>query len=116
MSVNPFDASQSDFTSGVFSSWLEEPGEGRRASYFSAMPESLSPNQRRFFENQYQNVFNDYLGQIGSQIRGGGSPTASFAQFTQDFPFSARYAGLPQGQRVGSPMRTFAPRTRFLTF
>ena len=116
MAGNPFEASQTSNFGDVFSGRFEVPGEGTRAAYFSAMPGTLTPNQRRFFENQYQNVFNDYLGNLGSQVRGGNAPTESFAQFTQNFPFSARYADLPPGQRVGSPMRTFAPRTRFLPF
>lgn len=88
----------------------EEP----RATFFSFQNQfGQSPNQRRYFQNQFQNIHNEYLGTIGSAVRRGETPTLRFGNFLENLPFTERYTSLPPSLR-GDFKSQFAPRTRFL--
>ena len=92
-----------------------------RSAFFSFQNQfGQSPNQRRYFQNQFQDIHNQFLGQLGTQIRGGELPTLSpeqhaqrFTSFLENFPFTERFAALPPQQRGVFPSQ-FNPRTRFL--
>jgi hypothetical protein len=97
--------------SNPFASFLEDVPE---AAYFSLdKPFGRSPRQERFFQGQFQNIQNEYLGALGQQIRGGQFPTLRFTDFLEKFPFTKRYASLPPQSRGDFP-RQFSPPTRFL--
>jgi hypothetical protein len=88
-------------------------GEEPRAAFFSFQNQfGRSPNQRRFFQNQFSNIQNEFLGQLGRQLRQGMIPQKSFTNFLGDFPFTQRFASLPPSQR-GAQTGRFAPRAVF---
>jgi hypothetical protein len=125
---------QNPFGANVFAEFFETPGVGTQAAYQSALPQGMSPNLEQFAQSQFQNVFNEFLGVLGSQIRGGQDPTAQFGQFAQEFaqdfpsgagyfgpgtgrrPLAQRFAALPPSLRFGTPQRFFAPPTRQIFF
>ena len=71
-----------------------------------------SPRQRRFYEQSYQDIYSDFLGEIGTAVRAGQEP-ATFQEFLETNPWTARYGRLPQAARGMTGMMA-NPRTRFL--
>ena len=89
-----------------------------QAGFFSAFqPQSQTPNQRRYFQNQFQNIHNEFLGALGSQIRQGQDPTLRFPDFLGG---STGAPTLDQRFRQAAPQERgifdapFAPPTRFI--
>ena len=74
-----------------------------------------SPRRQRYFQQNYQNVHNQYLGALGTAYRTG-SEWPDFTSFLeQQDPWTSAYTSLPQQQRgVGSGL--YNPRTRFLYY
>ena len=89
----------------------EEP----RLPYNAALnTQNLSPNQRRWGQNAYNDIWGQYLGRLGQQIQGNQNPTLRFTDFLAETPFAERFAAQPQEFRGEFPQR-FSPRTRWLT-
>jgi hypothetical protein len=74
-----------------------------------------SPRRQRYYQQAYGDVFNQYMGALGQQIRSGGDPDMSFESFLQSDPWTSRYGQLPQGMR-GVNTGMYNPRTRFLYY
>jgi hypothetical protein len=72
-----------------------------------------SPSRGRFFQQAYQDVYSDYLGNIGTAMRQGQAPTSFMDYMETADPWTARYSSLPQVSRGTTGMYT-NPRTRFL--
>ena len=98
----------SDFISSV----LEE--EPRLPYYSYANQQAKSPGQRRFFESDFSNFYNQYLGQLGTQLMGGQDPTLKFTDYLGQTPFTERFSSLPPQLRGENPSR-YNPFTRWLT-
>jgi hypothetical protein len=71
---------------------------------------SRSPAQQRYFEGQFSDIRNRYLGELGRQVRGGELPSTSFEDYLGAFPWADRYAALPPSMK-GAYTSQFAPRT-----
>ena len=82
-----------------------------RGSEFSGQ----SPNTQRYYQNQFQNVYNEYLGALGQQIRSGADPTLRFVDYLETTTFTERYAALPP-QMGGRSTRQYSPGTRQIYF
>jgi len=118
--------------------WLEEDPIGRRAAYFSFAPQFgtrsagttadpsrrvAAPMQRRYYENAFSRIQDEWLGQLGRQTRGvdmngagGGVPTKRFVDYLGELPFTEKYyASQPPSVR-GTRMSQFAPRSRRLIY
>ena len=94
-----------------FGGFLEE---NPNVSFQAALQGLDQPaNQRRFYQNQFSNIYNEFLGNIGGQIKQGKTPSATFNEFLGEFPFSERFAATPPQQRGDFPSNV-APRTRYL--
>jgi len=122
----PFNVGQN-----AFSDFLEERPD---IAYYSFQDQlARTPSQQRFFENQFQNIQNQYLGQLGRQLRAGNLPRRRFTDFLTDYGRPAIRGGMDTVYDVGptpfqqayyrsSPSRRgmypsqFAPRTRFIPF
>ena len=66
------------------------------------------------FRQAYQDVYSDYLGNIGTALRQG-QPTQSFRDFLETDPWTKRYGQLPQYER-GVTRSYTDPRTRFIFY
>lgn len=99
------------FGENPFDEFLEEEP---RALFFSFQDQfGPSPRSREFFRNQFSNIHDEFLGALGSQIRGGELPTLRFSDFLQNFDFGSRFASTPPSLRGFFPSQ-FAPPARFL--
>jgi len=74
-----------------------------------------SQARRRVYDNQFQNVYNDYLGALGTQIQQGAAPTLRFADYLERNPFTERYAALTP-QQAGRSVSRFSPSMRQIYF
>ena len=96
-------------------SWLDYLEQEPRAGYFSDVAGLRpTPTQDRFFQNSYQDIFNKYLGALGTQIRGGQQPTLSWMDYLAQNPLLGEYRALSPSARGEAPQR-YDPRLRWLT-
>lgn len=88
---------------------------GKAFSYTSPRQgEAYSPRKGRYFQQAYQDIYSDYLGELGTALRAG-EAGPSFDQFLQTDPWTRRYSRLPQYER--GVTRTYSdPRTRFIYY
>ena len=89
----------------------ETEGQARQEMMFGN-PYGTSPASRRYFQGQFQNIYNDFLGQQGRALQGGQLPSQTFTQFLQQYPFTQRYAALPP-ELTGRTLGSFAPRVQY---
>lgn len=75
---------------------------------------AASPRRGRYFQQAYGDVYNQYLGEIGSAYRSGRAP-ATFQEFLETDPWTKRYGQLPQFERGVTKTYT-DPRTRFIFY
>ena len=76
--------------------------------------QGLSPNQRSFFENRFDSIFNQFLGDFGTRAQQSGEiPEFRFQDFIQDFNFEEDFMRRPPSLRFGAGTARFKPPTRF---
>ena len=96
-----------------FLAFLEEEP---RAAYFGFQNLfGKTPARKNYYQNQFQRIYDEYLGTLGQQALGGQAPTTKFVDFMRAFPFTERYAQLPPSMRGEFPGR-FNPLTRSIFF
>ena len=114
-----------------WSSWMDNPymailEESPGAAYFSYADQWSSPAQQQYYQNQFQNVYNQYLGTLGTALRSGASGTEgapsisdigqmSFTNYLGDMNWTDRYTSLPPTMR-GDYTSSYNPRTRQIYF
>lgn len=104
------------FGTNLFADFLEDPGFGQRAAFFSQQGRfGTSQARQGFFENRFSQFQNQFLGNLGQQILRGEDPTLRFADFVQDIDFNREFASTPPNLR-GSFASRFAPQARFINF
>jgi hypothetical protein len=97
--------------------WWRQVVEGFEPAQYYSSPAGLgfagrSPRRRRFFEDAYMGIEQDYMQAAGTAMRQGEAP-ATFQEFLETNPWTARYGRLPQTARGMTGMMA-NPRTRFL--
>ena len=85
-----------------------------KAGYFAYQNQWNTPNQQKYYQNQFSQIQDKYLGQLGQQIMGGGVPTLKFSDFLGNYNWGQNYANLTPSQR-GVNQSQFNPLTRWLT-
>jgi hypothetical protein len=106
---------------GDFSSFLEDVP---RASFFSFQDQFgggngqgvSNPAQERFFQSQFSDIYNQYLGNLGRQIRNQPNqmPTGTFTGFlSQPNFFRNQFQSLPPSFR-GINQLPFAPPSQWV--
>ena len=86
-----------------------------RAAFFSRSNQfGRSPRQRQFFEGDFSNIYNEYLGFLGTQAREGQLPTGDFNSFLENLDFDERFERRTPTQkgtdRGVAPLRYLIPR------
>ena len=106
----------SNFSGGnPFLAFMEDVPQ---VGYFSYQnQQGQSPNQKRYFQQQFANVQDRYMGQLGQNIRQGGDPTLSFTDYMSQYmaPQGGQFqdwASMSPRQR-GTTTGRYAPPTRF---
>jgi len=76
----------------------------------------IDPSKKKFYQQSFQEIYNEYLGKLGSMAREGETPDLRFTDYlSQAEPFKERYEKLNPYQR-GQSTRAFAPSTRFIYY
>lgn len=97
----------------LFLDFLEQ---NPRMAFSAIAPTSTgSPASQRFFQNSFQRIHDQFLGNLGQQILGGQTPTGRFSDFLQGFDFN-NFAASQSPFMRGVQNQRFAPSTRFLFF
>lgn len=91
-----------------FLAYLEEEP---KAGYFAYQNQWRTPNQKKYFQNQFAEIQNQYMGRLGQQILGGGEPNLRFTDFLKQYPWMQEFAKLPPSQR-GENRSLYNPRTQ----
>ena len=75
----------------------------------------MGGRQERFFQNEFQNTYNRYLGNLANQIMSGEAPTQRFTDYlSQQNPMDQYRSMAPSLRGDYCRTETFAPSTRFL--
>jgi len=123
--LNPF-APVSD---NAFEHYLDVPasvlGKSPQAAYYSYSNQWGAPKQQMYYQNQFQNIYNEYLGSLGGKLRQGQFPAEeTFSGYLSETygmgsdtvsPWNERYTSLPPQMR-GEYSSMFNPRTREIYF
>ena len=91
---------------------FDQTEEAKRQEEMFGSPFGTSPASKRYFQSQFQNVYNEFLGLQGRALQGGQLPSQTFSQFLEQFPFTQRYSALPP-EMSGRGVSGFAPRVKF---
>ena len=86
---------------------LEETDLGRRFLFESQIPQDLFGQQRQQLSQQFQPLFNRFLGQIGQQLQGGSQPQSFRGFLEQQFD--------PQRQLLRMPSASAGRTTPLVT-
>jgi len=101
-----------------FNPWLGFLEEEPKAAYFSYGDQFGGPRgsqrQRGFFQNQFSDIYNKYLGSLGVQARQGAAPTGSFNDYLGGFDFNDWYRQSVPYESRNQGFSSFAPPTRWL--
>lgn len=76
---------------------------------------SGSSNRQKFFQNSFQDIYNQYLGQLGSRARQGEISPLRFSDYLEEDPFTEKYSALTPMQK-GIYNQQYAPSTRFIYY
>ena len=98
-----------------FADFFEDSELGQRAAFFSNPATRGNLNRQNFFANQFRNVQNQFLGQLGEQLRSGNPQPTKFLPFSEGLNLERVFRGAAPAQR-GVFNRNFAPPTRSLFF
>ena len=100
---------------GMFEGYIDKyPEQG----YFGYQGQQRTPNQKKWFQDQFSAVQNRYMGQLGQQIMGGGAPNLNFSDFLSQW--FAPHGGAAQEwggmtpQQKGFDYGRYAPSTRWI--
>ena len=95
-------------TQNPWADFLDYDEPGRKAAYFARRDQfgggQRSQRQSRFYQDSFSQLYNNYLGNLGRQVTGGGAPTDSWAKdylggfnfddyYRQNVPYEERNAG-----------------------
>ena len=87
--------------------------ENPQWAYFSSQPfQQGKPAQQQYWQGQFGNTWNRYMGEVGRATKAGEEP-ASFMNYLEDQPFTQQYYQNVSPQQRGGGTR-FNPTTRFV--
>jgi hypothetical protein len=97
----------------TWNQWLNETPQ---AGYFSwAGGLKGTPAMNRYYGNEYGNMYNRYMGTLGSQVQSGQAPTTSFVDWLKQFNATQNYQNQPNYMR-GMNYGAFSPSRRWLIY
>lgn len=101
--------------SDLWKGFLEEHPE---SAYYAYQGQQRTPNQKKYFQDQFADVQNKYKGQLGQQIMGGGTPNLTFTDFLSQYfapqgGAEQEWGSMTPRQR-GFDYGRFAPATRWI--
>lgn len=105
----PVDAEENTMPSWT-DAWLVENPE---ILYGAMRPTTPSRNFTNYWQNQYNNVWDNYQRELGQMALRGQEPIYPFQSYLSNYQWLQNYLGMSPSTRGESPS-TYAPRTRWL--
>ena len=96
-----------------FESFLEDAPEGFRARFFGRPETRGTPARARFFQSQFDEIQNLFLGRLGAQIEAGGQPDLRGGEFLDQLDLNQFFLSQSPFFR-GALTSRFNPRARFI--
>jgi hypothetical protein len=93
-----------------FSDFLEERPQELYQSFLTDPGTKMPSSMRRYYQNQFTNIQNEYIGELTRQMREGKTPTRTFQNFLSEGAFKQPTAA----QASGSGMSRFTGAQRFM--
>ena len=94
--------------------FLEEDETGRKAAYHSYRPQWGGQPQRGYYENQFSSLYDQYLGRLGAQVRGGAEPEGQFNDFLGEYDWAGGYQRDVPYETRSRGQEGLTPRTRWM--
>ena len=118
------DQASNPFRDSIFDI-IEEESPQKIYDFFRPKMNEVSPAQRKFFQNSFNDVFSQYTSGILDQftkapsdetniqdwLQSNSGRQQSFSEFLEEFPFSKRFSNMTRSERGSNPY-AFAPTTR----
>lgn len=73
-----------------------------------------SQRQRNFFQNQFSEIYNQYLGRLGAQVRAGQVPTEQWNDYLGGFDFNNWYQNQTTAQERNPRQNQLVPQTTWM--
>jgi len=122
-----------------FGDFLETQPQALYQSFLSDPETTMSPAMRRYYQNQFNQIQGEYIGELARQMRRGKLPTRTFENFLSQDVFDRQIRGNDPASRLSrltgydrfrrespyarsgygaGPMgqRMFAPSARWITY
>jgi hypothetical protein len=100
-----------------FNPFLEFIYDEPKAAYFSRADQFGGPNnyrpQQNYYQNQFSNIYNRYLGDLGMQARSGIQPQGEFNDFLGTFDFNKHYRENVPYETRQPGLSAFVPRMQW---
>ena len=108
-----------------FSDFLETQPQALYQSFLSDPSARMPSSMKRYYQNQFSTIQNEYIGELARSMREGKLPTRTFSNYLQEEVFKSptrradEFTGYgPSGFETeltqrGSPLRQFAGYDRF---
>lgn len=105
MAENNFLTDFSDSSS--FSDFLETQPQALYQSYLGDPKNNMNASMKRYYQNQFSNIQNEYIGSLARDMRGGKLPTGRFSDYLESNVFRQPSPG------TFNPSQSYAPLNRF---
>jgi len=112
---NPFEdyLPQEFLETSPSAAYYSSPGA---AEFYTRPSGQVDPTRKKFYQESFQDIYNEYLGKLGGMAREGEIPDLRFSDYLSSAdPFKERFERLTPYQR-GQSTRAFAPSTRFIYY
>lgn len=93
--------------------WLEDQPQVGYGAWLGGL--QGTPALKRYYEGMQGTMYNRYLGFLGGQVEGGGTPTGNWMDYLQNYPAQRQYQNLPGYMRGWNPQQN-APSYRWLNY
>ena len=102
-----------------FSDFLETQPQALYQSFLTDPSTRMPSSMKRYYQNQFNTIQNEYIGQLARQMRQGELPTRTFSDYLQKDVFTRPVRGdQPQARaneftNLSAPLRQFTGYDRF---
>ena len=86
------------------------------AEFYTRPSGQVDPTRKKFYQESFQDIYNEYLGRLGTMAREGEMPDLRFSDYLSSAdPFRERFERQTPYQR-GISNRAYSPSTRFIYY
>jgi len=95
-----------------FSDFLEQQPQALYQSYLGDPKSNMTSSMKRYYQNEFSNIQNEYLGKLARDMREGSVPTYRFDDYLKSDVFTQPQQTSPQSN-MSSPMGQYTGYDRY---